>query len=440
MNKYIEPRILSGFMELLPSDQILFDNMKKIIEDTYKQFGFLPMDNPVIELSEVLLAKAGGETEKQIYRFNKGDNDLSLRFDLTVPLARYIAMNNGSLVFPFKRYAIGKAYRGERPQKGRFREFYQCDIDVIGNETLNLMYDAEVPTAIYTIFQKFGFKDFTINVNNRKVLKGFFASLDIDEEASADILRTIDKMAKIGKENVISEIKAMNITNDENIEKIMNFVSIDGFYKDIINKIRDLGIENEIFIEGVNELEFVCDNMNKLGVPYKNYKINLTITRGLDYYTGTVYETFLDDYPSIGSVSSGGRYDSLTKYYTDKSFPGVGMSIGLTRLFSKFKELNIFDSTKKCLTDVMVLSLNEDDAAFELARKLREENINVDMCFINKGMKQKMQYANRLDIPYVVLIGEDEVKNNVLALKNMNTGEQVSLTYEEVLKILKSNR
>lgn len=437
MNKYTEPRILSGFMELLPEDQIVFDNMKNIIEETYKEFGFLPMDNPVIELSEVLLAKAGGDTEKQIYRFNKGDSDLSLRFDLTVPLARYVSMNYGNLVFPFKRYAIGKVYRGERPQKGRYREFYQCDIDVVGSEKLDLMYDAEVPTIIYNILKKWGFNNFTINLNNRKVLKGFFTNLNISDEDSAEILRIVDKLPKIGKENVVLTLKDYNIS-DENIEQIINFVEIDGTYKEVINKIRELNIDNEIFVEGVNELEFVCDNMNKLGVPYENYKINLTITRGLDYYTGTVYETFLNDYMSIGSVSSGGRYDSLTKYYTDKSFPGVGMSIGLTRLFYVFKELGIIKTEKKCTSDVMVLSLGEDDAAFEMATRLRKDGVKVDMCYIAKGMKQKMQYASRLMIPYVIILGEDEVKNNLVAFKNMNTGEQVSISYEEALKILKN--
>ena len=438
MNKYIEPRILTGFMELLPEDQILFNNMKKVVEETYEEYGFLPMDNPIIELSEVLLAKAGGETEKQIYRFTKGDNDLSLRFDLTVPLARYIAMNNANLVFPFKRYAIGKVYRGERPQKGRFREFYQCDIDVIGNEKVDLMYDAEIPTVIYNVFKKWELSDITINVNNLKILNGFFEYLGVKKEDSSLILRIIDKIEKIGKENVISEIKELNATSEENISKIVDFMSINGdSYKEIIAKLREFDVLSETYKEGVNELEFVCDNMNKLGMPLENYKINLTITRGLDYYTGTVYETFLNNYKSIGSVSSGGRYDSLTKYYTDKSFPGVGMSIGITRLFSVFKELGIINTTKKSLSDVMIVSLDQDDKALEVASKFRSNGVKVDMCYIAKGMKQKMQYANRLAIPYVVLIGEDEVKNSVLALKNMNTGEQVLVSFEEALNILK---
>lgn len=437
MNKYVEPRILTGFMELLPEDQILFNSMKKVVEETYEEYGFLPMDNPLIELSEVLLAKAGGETEKQIYRFNKGDNDLSLRFDLTVPLARYIAMNNGKLVFPFKRYNIGKVYRGERPQKGRYREFYQCDIDVIGNEKVDLMYDAEIPTVIYSVFKKWGLGDITINVNNIKILNGFFEFLGINKDDSNLILRIIDKIEKIGKENVISEIKELNTTSEENILKIVDFMTINGdSCEEIISKLRSVNIDNELFNEGVNELEFVCKNMNKLGIPLENYKINLTITRGLDYYTGTVYETFLNKYKSIGSVSSGGRYDSLTKYYTDKSFPGVGMSIGLTRLFSVFKELGIIDVSKKSLADVMIISLNQDDKALEMASKFRSCGVKVDMCYIAKGMKQKMQYANRLSIPYVILIGEDEAKNNVLALKNMSTGEQVLVSFEEALNIV----
>ncbi len=438
MSKYTEPRILSGFLELLPNDQILFNNMKNVIEETYKEYGFLPIDTPIIELSEVLLAKAGGETEKQIYRFNKGDNDLSLRFDLTVPLARYVAMHNPSLIFPFKRYAIGKVYRGERPQKGRYREFYQCDIDVIGNEKLDLMYDAEVPTIIYTIFKKLGFNNFTINLNNLKILNGFFGSLKINYEDASLILRIIDKIAKIGKENVIEEIKNLKITDDKSITKIMDFIAIEGDYKQVISKLNSLNVSSDLYYEGVKELEFVCDNMHKLGVPYENYKINLTITRGLDYYTGTVYETFLNDYLSLGSVSSGGRYDSLTKYYTDKPFPGVGMSIGLTRLFAKFKELGIIKENETSSIDVMVLSLNQDDEAFKLATKLRTDGIKVDMCYLAKGMKQKMQYASRLGIPYVILLGEDEVKNNLLAFKNMYTGEQVSISYEEAIQILKN--
>ena len=292
-----EPRTLSGFMELLPSDQILFEQMKNIIEETYQKFGFLPLDTPIIELSEVLLAKAGGETEKQIYRFNRGDNDLSLRFDLTVPLAKYVAKNYGNLSFPFRRYQIGKVYRGERTQKGRFREFYQCDIDIIGDGELDLINDAELPSVIYRIFTKLGFRDFTIKVNNRKLLNGLFIEIGQKDNAT-DILRIIDKIDKIGKEAVIEELEKINIEKEQ-IEKIINFIEIDGTNSEKIEKLRTLNIENEVFNKGLEELEFVYNNMKLFGVPKENLKIDLTIARGLDYYTGTVYETFLNDYREL---------------------------------------------------------------------------------------------------------------------------------------------
>ena len=292
-----EPRTLSGFMELLPSDQILFEQMKNTIEETYKKFGFLPLDTPIIELSEVLLAKAGGETEKQIYRFNRGDNDLSLRFDLTVPLAKYVAKNYGNLSFPFRRYQIGKVYRGERTQKGRFREFYQCDIDIIGDGELDLINDAELPSIIYRIFTKLGFRDFTIKVNNRKLLNGLFIEIGQKDNAT-EILRIIDKIDKIGKEAVIEELEKINIEKEQ-IEKIINFIEIDGTNSEKIEKLRTLNIKNEVFNKGLEELEFVYNNMKLFGVPKENLKIDLTIARGLDYYTGTVYETFLNDYREL---------------------------------------------------------------------------------------------------------------------------------------------
>ena len=292
-----EPRTLSGFMELLPNDQILFEQMKNTIEETYKRFGFLPLDTPIIELSEVLLAKAGGETEKQIYRFNKGDNDLSLRFDLTVPLAKYVAKNYGNLSFPFRRYQIGKVYRGERTQKGRFREFYQCDIDIIGDGELDLINDAELPSVIYMIFTKLGFDDFAIKINNRKLLNGLFIEIG-QKDNSVEILRIIDKIDKIGKEAVIEELEKLNI-GKEQIEKIINFIEIDGNNNEKLEKLRTLNIENEIFNKGLEELEFVYTNMKLFGIPENNIKLDLTIARGLDYYTGTVYETFLNDYREL---------------------------------------------------------------------------------------------------------------------------------------------
>ena len=293
----VEPRTLPGFMELLPNEQILFNQMKEKIENVYKRFGFLPLDTPIIELSEVLLAKAGGETEKQIYRFEKGKTDLSLRFDLTVPLAKYVAKNYGNLSFPFRRYQIGKVYRGERMQKGRYREFYQCDIDIIGDEKLDLINDAELPSVIYTIFKELGFENFTIRVNNRKILNGLFESIG-QKENSVEILRVIDKMDKIGKEAVIEELQKLEVEQTA-IEKIIRFIEIDGSSDEKINKLKELGIENEIFLNGVEELEYVIKNMRLFGIPEKNFNADLTIARGLDYYTGTVYETFLNDYREL---------------------------------------------------------------------------------------------------------------------------------------------
>ena len=437
MANRVEPRILSGFLELLPEDQCILDWMKNTIEKTYQKYGFVSVETPIIEYSEVLLAKAGGETEKQIYRFNKGDNDLSLRFDHTVPLARYVAKNYPYLIFPFKRYSIGKVFRGERPQKGRFREFYQCDIDVIGNEVLDLSYDAELPLVIYDTFTSLGFDKITINLNNRKILNGLFNELNLTN-VKDDVLRLIDKLDKIGYENFILSLKDY-INDEEVIESLIKFLNINGSAKEILSQLRNLNYQDETFNLGIEELETVINKMNALGLKKENYAINLKIARGLDYYTGTIYETFLDDYKELGSVCSGGRYNDLASYYTDKLLPGVGISIGLTRLYSKLKELNFYDNSKKSNSKVMIIALDGgENEALSLSSKLRKENINVEMPhLLNKGMKQKMQYANRLGIPYVIIIGEDEVKNNVYALKDMIKGEQELLTYSQVLERLK---
>ena len=434
--KQVTPKIMSGFMELLPDDQILFNKMVDTIRNTYESFGFLPLDTPVLEYSEVLLAKAGGETEKQIYRFKKGENDISLRFDLTVPLARYASQRYNDLVFPFKRYQIGKVYRGERPQKGRFREFYQCDIDVIG-ENLDIVYDAEIPTIIYNVFKKLDFGKFTIRINNRKLLNGFFESLNLQNKAS-DVLRIIDKLEKIGVEEVKEELKELSIADDQ-IEKIIEFISINGSNKEKLKTLEDLNIDNELFKTGLEELKDVIDKVIAFGLEESYYIIDLTIARGLDYYTGTVYETKLDDYPALGSICSGGRYDNLTCYYTDKSLKGVGISIGLTRLFYQLKEAGIIKSDKKTLSKVLIVPFSKENMnyALKVSTALREKNIVCDVYYEEKGLKQKLKYANRLGIPYVCLIGEDEEKEETVTLKNMETGEQNKVSIEEMINILK---
>ena len=436
MSDKVEPRTLAGFMELLPNEQILFNQMKEKIEKTYQRYGFLPLDTPIIELSEVLLAKAGGETEKQIYRFEKGDTDLSLRFDLTVPLAKYVAKNYGNLSFPFRRYQIGKVYRGERAQKGRYREFYQCDIDIIGDGELDIINDAELPSVIYTLFKELGFDDFTIKINNRKLLSGLFESLSQDIK-SIEILRIIDKIEKIGKEAVISELEKLDL-NNEDINKIISFIEIDGTTDEKLEKVENLKIENETYKNGINEIKEVIKYVRLFGIPEQNFSLDLTIARGLDYYTGTVYETFLNNYRELGSVCSGGRYENLAEYYTDKKLPGVGISIGLTRLFYKLNELNIIKAEKKSISEILIVPMTENlQKPIEIANTLRNEGINTEIYLNNKKLKAKMKYADKLKIPYVMVIGEDEINSNVFKIKNMETGEEKNIKIEDKLITLK---
>ena len=416
MSKKTEPRTLAGFMELMPSEQILFEQMKEKIEKTYKKFGFLPLDTPILELSEVLLAKAGGETEKQIYRFEKGDTDISMRFDLTVPLSKYVAKNYGNLSFPFRRYQIGKVYRGERMQKGRYRELYQCDIDIIGDGELSVINDAELPSVIYTIFTELGFKDFTIRINNRKILNGLFESLEQKENATP-ILRIIDKIEKIGKENVIEELQKIGI-DYKIIDNIIEFIEIDGTTDEKLQKLTTLKIENETFKQGLRELTEVVKYIKLFGVPQTNFKIDLSITRGLDYYTGTVYETFLNEHREIGSICSGGRYENLAENYIDKKLPGVGISIGLSRLFYILNELDLIKVEKKSISDVLIIPMLEDmTVPIQIATDLRNSGINTEI-FLND----------------VIVVGEEEVESGIVKIKDMKTGEEKETTLNDILK------
>ena len=429
----VTPKTLSGFMELLPNEQVLFNQMKETIQKSYEKFGFLPIDTPVIESSEVLLAKAGGETEKQLYSFSKGDSNLTLRFDLTVPLAKYVAEYYNELTFPFRRYQIGKVYRGERAQRGRFREFYQCDIDIIGDGELNIINDAEIPSIMYNTFKNLGLDNFTIRINNRKILNGLFEHVDA-KDVAVDIMRTIDKIEKIGKENVIEELKSLGL-NDSNIATIINFIEIKGTVDEILEKLLTLNIENESYKTGVEELTEVVKYIRLFNVPEGYFDIDLTIARGLDYYTGTVYETFLNEYKSIGSICSGGRYNDLSGYYTDRNLPGVGMSIGLTRLFFILNDIGLIKSQKNSISDVLVISMVEDlSMSIKTANKLREAGINTEVYFDNKKIKAKFKYADKLKIPYVIVIGEDEINTGLLTLKNMTTGEQERLSVEDIIQ------
>jgi len=434
-NEIVKPSILPGFMELLPAEQIQFNKLADTIRRTYESFGFMPIDTPIIEKSEILLAKGGGETEKQIYRFSKGNSDLSLRFDLTVPLARYVAQNFNSLTFPFRRYQIGKVYRGERNQKGRFREFYQCDIDIVGNNCLSILNDAEIPSIIYSIFNNLGFKDFTIKINNRKLLNGFFESLEIKDKS--DVLRIVDKIDKIGISIATDELLSSGL-GSEIVEKILAFINITGSSQEILLLLENLNISNVNFKDGLLELSDVTKYVKLFGVPDDNIKIDLKITRGLDYYTGTVYETFLNEYPSIGSVCSGGRYDNLAEYYTKQKLPGVGISIGLTRLFYQLNEVGFFKKDiNTSITKVLVIPLDDKiDYAISFAKNLRDKGVITEIYLEDTKIVKKLGYANKLGIPFVILIGDSEVQNKTVSIKNMVSGEQITVNTDAAYEIV----
>ena len=432
----ITPRTLSGFMELLPAPQMQLERMMQILRETYGLFGFTPLDTPVLESSEILLAKGGGETEKQIYRFQKGDSDLAMRFDLTVPLAKYVAMHAGELHFPFRRYQIGKVYRGERAQRGRFREFYQADIDIIGDGKLDILNEAEIPSIIYTIFRRFGLNRFVIRVNNRKLLNGFYALLGLTEK-SGDIMRTVDKLDKIGTEKVRALLLEEGLT-EEQTDEILRFIAIKGSNAEVLAALENWRGQNEIFDLGMEELTAVVKHLAAFGVPEANFAVDLTIARGLDYYTGTVYETTLLDHPEIGSVCSGGRYDNLAGYYTDRQLPGVGISIGLTRLFYVLGEQKMLnENLPTAPADCLLLPMTEDmGAAVALATKLRNAGIRTQIYAEQKKFKAKIGYADKLGIPFVVFLGEDEIARGECSVKNLRTGEQQSLSVEAAAQLM----
>jgi len=432
--KIVNPSILPGFMELLPNEQILFNKMLDKIKNSYEKYAFLPIDTPVIEKSEVLLAKGGGETEKQIYKVVKGDTDMSLRFDLTVPLARYVAMHFHELSFPFRRYHIGKVYRGEKNQKGRFREFYQADIDIIGNGELSIINDAEIPSVIYTTFKNLGFDNFTIKINNRKLLQGFFEYLDINN--FHEVLRIVDKLDKIGIDKVERELLDIGIDKAK-FEQIKNFIMFDGDNNSTLEFLGELEIDNIHFQTGLLELKTVAHYIEVFGVPKDNFKIDLTIARGLDYYTGTVYETFLNDYPKIGSICSGGRYDNLSEFYTNQRLPGVGISIGLTRLFYQLKEAGIISADNEELIKALIIPMeNFLEPSIEISNKLRSNGISCQIYLEDAKMSKKLNYANKIKVPFVIIIGEEEVQTGTYTLKNMRTGDQTRNSIEEIINIL----
>ncbi|HSV94890.1 MAG TPA: histidine--tRNA ligase [Spirochaetia bacterium] len=417
------PKIQAGFMELLPAEQILFNKYYKIIQETFEEYGFAPQDTPLVENADILFAQIGEDTKKEIYRFSKGDDDLGLRFDLTVPLARYVAMYSNSLTFPFRRYQIGKAYRGERPQKGRFREFYQADIDIIGNGSLSFVNDAEIPAVINKVFEKLEIGEFVIKISNRKILSGLMEELQIADKRD-DVLRIIDKIDKVGLDTAKQMLVDLGVKM-EAAEKILDFVRIAGSNEKILETLTKMEISNELFKTGIAELTEVVEKAMKFGVPIKNLQIDLAIARGLSYYTGTVYETKLIDERVKGSVCGGGRYDNLAESYSNQSFPGVGVSIGLTRLFSQLLDTGIIKAVTATPAKVLVVPMEADvPFALEVAGQLRELGVPTELYTEDDKFKKKLMYANKIGVPYVAIIGEDEVTKKKVALKNMATGEQ----------------
>ena len=406
----IKPRTLSGFMELLPEKQLKFDRMAEVLRKTYASYGFAPLDTPVIEDAQILLAKGGGETEKQIYRFTKGDSDLALRFDLTVPLAKYVALHYNELAFPFRRYQISKVYRGERAQRGRFREFYQADIDIIGDGKLDILNEAEIP-----------------------------AMMDLTEK-SGDIMRTVDKLDKIGVDKVkIILLEDCGLT-EQQADDILAFISIKGTNAEVLAALENYAGRNETFDTGLGELKVVASNLAAFGMPEENFVVDLTIARGLDYYTGTVYETLLLDHPELGSVCSGGRYDNLAGYYIEKQLPGVGISIGLTRLFYVLDEQGLLNpELPSAPADALVLPMGDIAPAIALAETLRSSGLRVQLYCEQKKFKQKMAYADKLKVPFAVLLGEDEIAEGKCSVKNMKTGKQLKLTPAEAAEHIKAS-
>lgn len=417
----IKPSILPGFMELLPREQEIFNDIVNKIINVYEKNGCLPIDTPIIEKADVLLAKSGGETEKQVYSFQKGKNNLALRFDLTVPFARYVAQYYNELAFPFRRYQIGKVYRGERNQRGRYREFYQCDVDVIGKESLSLRNDAWVISLASKAFKEIGLKDYKLQISNRKILKGVLNELEI--ENSNEVMILIDKFDKIGEEKFLEELN--ELIGKEKSEFLSNILSTKGNSQDIFNKLDGLNIKNKYFTDGVEELKIVISTLNLLGVAENEFNINLRIIRGLDYYTGTVFETLLLGNENYGSICSGGRYDNLAENYTENILPGVGISIGITRLFFVLKEIGFIDEYKiENKKDYLIIPIGDTmEYSLKVMNYLQKKKYNVSIYFEEDSLKKKMKYANKLGVENVILIGDEEERDNSMKIKNMKSGE-----------------
>ena len=431
----VKPSILPGTMELLPNEQLIFNKMKDIIRETYELFSFLPIDTPALEKTEILLAKGGGETEKQIYNIANTSTDTSLRFDLTVPLARYVSMHEHELKFPFKRYQIAKVYRGERNQKGRYREFYQCDCDIIGDEKLSKFYDAELVKIISIIFKKFGFDRFTIMINNRNIMNGFLKSQGVEDTVEA--VRALDKYDKIGRESLEELLLNQGIKADA-VKEIIALIEFEGTNEETIEYLEGLGIDNETFLKGLAEMKEVLENIKLFKVDENNYKFTLKLQRGLDYYTSTVIETVLDDYKELGSVAGGGSYENLTQFYSKRELPGVGISIGLTRLFFQLSEKNIlpkFDSEEKSF---LVAPLDIDMSyAISVLNELHSLGVNSEVLYSKMKMKKIFDFAESYSFDYIIFLGQEELDNKKLSVRDLKSKENLTLSIDELKTLIK---
>ena len=431
----IKPRKLAGFMELMPNKQIELENMKRKIEKVYSSSGFMPLDTPVLELGEILFAKSGGSIDKEVYAFNKGDTQLCMRYDLTVPLARFIAMNSENLTFPFKRFQIGKVFRGEKAQKGRFREFIQCDADIVGQDSLSLVADAECLKLVDEVFKAFNL-DILNRVSNRNILFGYCEELGLKDKTQ-EILVILDKTDKIGKENAIACLLDEGVTTAQ-AEKLISIISLKGNFDEIIAKLCPLST-NETFVKGLNDLKELTSYIKSYGISTDRIVLDLSIIRGQNYYTGTVFEAIIPTHPEFGTVAGGGRYDNLAQYFTEKRLPGVGFSIGLTRLFDLLDQNGMLPTLPETNAKVEIIPLgNTIIDCIELQNYFSKE-INCQINYSEKSFKSKMKEANKKGVPFILIVGEDEVKNKIYSLKNMTSGEQFNLSREDCLKKLKEN-
>ncbi len=433
----IIPRKLSGFMELLPSKQIIFDNYLEKIKQVFLNNSFLPLDTPILEYSDVLLAKSGGEVDKEVYRFKKGDNDLCMRYDLTVPLARFVSMEKDNLIFPFKRFQIGKVFRGEKPQKGRFRELYQCDADIVGFDDLPIPADAECIKLIIDIFNAINIQDILIQISNRNILFGYCEDLGYSDIIS-EILIILDKVGKIGKENAILSLEDLSVKHEDAL-KLINLTEKKGNFENILNEIKNIS-NNETFKLGVAQLEELNTYLNAYKLDKTKYILDLSIIRGHNYYTGTVFETIMISHPEFGAICAGGRYDNLTGYFSQQKMPGVGISVGITRLFDLLDKNNLLPPIKPSLNKIEIIPLGETiKDCLILEAYLKANNILCQTNYSNKSFKSKMKDANKSQVPYIIIVGENEVASELYPLKNMTTGEQIILSKEDIVKKINNN-